>query len=300
LQVVLSPAGSVNAGALWQVDSGALQTNQAIIAGLSAGVHTITFNQVSGWTTPAIQSVSVTNSQTTLATGNYVLQTGSLQVVILPSAVTTAGAKWQVDGGTLQASGTALSGLLPGIHTISFNTVLGWASPASQSVTITNTLTTSTAAAYTQYMLNYQPQLTGMIRAGGGFQFLLLGQVGSNYVVQASSNLAIWTSISTVTIPTDGFITITDSNMTTHIQRFYRAVTSSINLPQLTGMTQNRGVAQFVLTAQPGSSAMIQASSNLFNWSAILTNTIPAGGSLLISDSASPNQPRRFYRAITQ
>ena len=227
LQVMISPSASVNAGAQWRVGSGAWQTNGGIVADLSVTSHTLSFNSISGWTTPPSQTVSITNSQTTLATGSYVLQTGSLQVTILPSAVITAGAKWRVDGGTFQAGGTTLSGLLPGSHTIDFNTVLGWTTPASQVVAVTYTLTTSATATYTQEgsspVTIHPPQLAATMVAGGRFQFVLTGSVQSNYVIQTSSDLAGWTSISTNTIPAGGAVTITDSNMTGQIQRFYRA-----------------------------------------------------------------------------
>ena len=125
LQVLISPPGAINAGAQWQVDSGAWQTNEGIVAGLAEGAHTVSFSVIPGWTAPASQAITITNSQTTLVQSTYVLQSGSLQVTILPAAAVTAGAEWQVDGGTLHAGGTTLSGQTLGAHTLGFNTVLG-------------------------------------------------------------------------------------------------------------------------------------------------------------------------------
>jgi sugar lactone lactonase YvrE len=225
LQVMISPSGSINAGALWQVGGGAWQTNGGIVTGLSVGTHTLSFYPISGWTTPSSQAVAITLRQTTLATGAYVLQTGSLQVTLAPSAVIIAGAKWQVNGGTPQASGATLSGLLPGNYTVSFKTVLGWSTPVAQVVTINNTLTTPATATYTLPTQPPQPtQLTGMIAASGGLQFVVSGTVGSGCVVQASSDLAGWTPISTNTIPEGGSMTIIDTDMTKYNRRFYRAV----------------------------------------------------------------------------
>jgi hypothetical protein len=225
LQVMISPSGSINAGALWQVGGGAWQTNGGIVAGLSVGTHTLSFCPISGWTTPSSQAVAITLRQTTLATGAYVLQTGSLQVTLAPSAVIIAGAKWQVNGGTPQASGATLSGLLPGNYTVSFNTVLGWSTPVAQVVTINNTVTTPATATYT---LPKEPpqatQLTGMIAASGSLQFVVSGTTGSSCVVQASSDLAGWTPISTNTIPEGGSMTIIDNDMTKYNRRFYRVV----------------------------------------------------------------------------
>lgn len=224
LQVTISPAGSVAAGAQWRVDAGAWQTNAAIVAGLSVGNHILAFSSVSGWTTPAGQTVAVTNSETTPGAGTYVFQTGSLRVTIYPAAVVSAGAQWQVDGGAWQASGATLSGLPPGSHTVGFVTALGWVTPVNQPVTITNTLTTSAAATYAVYTANPPAQLTGMTFAGGKFRFVLNGNVGSNYVIQTSSNLVAWTSIATNTIPAGGAVTVTDSNAVSPTRRYYRAV----------------------------------------------------------------------------
>jgi hypothetical protein len=192
LQVTIAPVGAANAGAQWNVDSGAWQTNGGIVAGLSAGVHNLYFNSISGWTGPSSQVVTITNSQTTLATGTYVLQTGSLQVTILPAAVVTVGAKWQVDGGTLQASGATLSGLLPGSHTVSFNTALGWSTPADQQVTITNGQTTSNTGIYVQKIagtgaLQVTLLPSGAVNAGAQWQVDGSGTLAGGVIV---SNLA--------------------------------------------------------------------------------------------------------------
>jgi hypothetical protein len=225
LQVLISPSGSINAGGLWQVGGGPWQTNGGIVAGLSVGKHILSFYPISGWTTPSSQTVAISDRQTTLATGAYLLQTGSLQVTLAPSAVNIAGARWQVNGGAPQASGAILSGLLPGNYTVSFNTVLGWSTPVAQVVTINNTLTTPATATYTLPMQPSQPpQLTGMIAASGSLQFVVSGTTGSSCVVQASSDLAGWTPLSTNTIPESGSMTIIDTDMTKYNRRFYRAV----------------------------------------------------------------------------
>ena len=52
-------------------------------------------------------------------------QTGSLQVTITPSGAISAGAQWQVDGGAWRNSGSTVSGLSVGSHTVAFKTVSG-------------------------------------------------------------------------------------------------------------------------------------------------------------------------------
>ncbi|MGD0350993.1 MAG: hypothetical protein ABSB84_11885 [Verrucomicrobiota bacterium] len=70
------------------------------------------------------------------------------------------------------------------------------------------------------------------------------------------------------------------------------------NPPQLSGIAMTNGVFRFVLNGPVGSNYVIQVSSNLMNWSAISTNTIPAGGSTNLSDPSVTNKSRRFYRAV--
>lgn len=221
LQVIISPVGAVNAGAQWRVDYGvSLWTNAAIVAGLSAGPHTISFTGLAGWTTPARQTITITNGQTTLALATYVWQSGLLQVTLSPAPAVAAGARWQVDGGTFQASGVTLSGLSPGTHAIGFNTVLGWITPSNQTVTITDGLTATAGAIYYVRM----PQLAGMAVAGGGFQFVLNAQAGSNCVIEVSSDLVTWSPFSTNTVPESGSISVNDPAIATQARRFYRAV----------------------------------------------------------------------------
>jgi hypothetical protein len=57
----------------------------------------------------------------------------------------------------------------------------------------------------------------------GQFQFQLTGQVGSNYVVEASTDLTTWIPIATNVIPDSGFISFADPFATNFSRRFYRA-----------------------------------------------------------------------------
>ena len=62
------------------------------------------------------------------------------------------------------------------------------------------------------------PQVTG---GRTNFTFLLSGPVGSNYVMQVSTNLSNWSSVSTSTIPLGGSITLSNA-IGSDKQRFYR------------------------------------------------------------------------------
>ena len=69
-------------------------------------------------------------------------------MTISPQGAIDAGAKWLVDGGTPQTSGTKVDNLAVGTHTVSFSDVLGWTKPIPQTVTINNGQTTTASGTY--------------------------------------------------------------------------------------------------------------------------------------------------------
>ena len=148
LQVNLAPPAAVSAGAQWQVDDGAWQSSGATVANLTLGNHTLSFLTVADWATPVNQTVAINSNQTTTAIGLYVQQSGSLQVIMSPAGAVTAGAQWQVDGGSWQNSGATVAGLTLGSHTVAFLMVPGWGVPDSQIVTVNANQTTAASAIY--------------------------------------------------------------------------------------------------------------------------------------------------------
>jgi major membrane immunogen (membrane-anchored lipoprotein) len=148
LKVTVGPDAAVSAGAEWKVDSGGWQKSGAVVGGLSVGSHKVSFKAVTGWNTPAIQTVNILNGQTAPADGLYVQQTGSLKVTITPAAAVSAGAMWNVDKGSWQTSGTTLSGITVGSHVVYFAPIVGWPAPAPVPVTINNGKTTTATGTY--------------------------------------------------------------------------------------------------------------------------------------------------------
>jgi uncharacterized repeat protein (TIGR01451 family) len=65
-------------------------------------------------------------------------------------------------------------------------------------------------------------KLVGSYVTGNGFSLVLTGQTGEPYIVQFSTNLTSWVSISTNT-PVNGTFTIIDSAATGAPNRYYRA-----------------------------------------------------------------------------
>ncbi|HVV73529.1 MAG TPA: hypothetical protein VHI52_18795, partial [Verrucomicrobiae bacterium] len=54
------------------------------------------------------------------------------------------------------------------------------------------------------------------------------------------------------------------------------------------------------IQALPGQSIVVEASTNLTQWSVIQTNVAPLEGVILFKDSEAPSLPGRFYRARVQ
>ncbi len=79
----------------------------------------------------------------------------------------------------------------------------------------TNSVTVSTSA---------PPELANPQRiAGGGFSFLLAGSPMTTYIIQVSTNLTTWNSISTNSVPANGVLNVTDSQAASFSRRYYRA-----------------------------------------------------------------------------
>jgi spore germination protein GerM len=153
----LQPEAARNAGARWKLtasgyDSGWLTSGQSVQRPI--GAHQIQYNSVSGWNSPANESITVANNQTVNRTGTYVQQTGSVSVTINPAAANTAGAQWRLIQGSTYDSGWRNSGqsvtALVGSYTISFRTISGWNRPADISVSVTNGSSLTRTGTYEQ------------------------------------------------------------------------------------------------------------------------------------------------------
>jgi len=71
LRVTIDPVDARTSGARWRVDGGSWETSGATLSGLSVGAHTLSFNDVPGWTRPEDQQVTIDGNQTTQASATY-------------------------------------------------------------------------------------------------------------------------------------------------------------------------------------------------------------------------------------
>ena len=70
-------------------------------------------------------------------------------------------------------------------------------------------------------------------------------------------------------------------------------------LPRLSlARSPTSGQLEFRLNGEPGRSYIIQATTNLIQWTPVRTNSAGADGMLSFADSPSPDAPKRFFRAL--
>ena len=149
LQVTLAPAGAVAAGGQWRRrgttawhDSGAIET------GVPIGIHTIEFKFVSGWVSPAAQTLTIARGQNGQTSGTYV-RGGALCVTLEPAEAVESGAQWRRAGATAwHDSGTTETEILPGDYDVEFKRIDDWAAPPNQRMAVRAAQTTVTSAVY--------------------------------------------------------------------------------------------------------------------------------------------------------
>jgi hypothetical protein len=150
LRITISPQGAIDAAAKWRrVGTSAWQDSGAAEAGIPVGQYSVEFSDVTGWTKPANQTVTISNGQTTRATGTYIIQAGYLRVTIGPSGAVNAGAKWRRVGTSIwRSNGTTEAGIPVGQYTVEFSDVVGWTKPDNQTVAISIGQTTTATGTY--------------------------------------------------------------------------------------------------------------------------------------------------------
>jgi hypothetical protein len=130
---------------------------------------------------------------------------------------------------------------------------------------------------------------------GGVLQVSMTGLAGQTYLIQASTDLVNWTTLTTLTL-TNGTGQFTDPATASYPQRFYRAVVFSQVQPQMGSLQLFSGsVVQVTVKGLPGQPYIIEASTNLVNWVTLTNVVLPTSVWQFIDTSTNFNQ--RFYRA---
>jgi hypothetical protein len=138
-------------------------------------------------------------------------------------------------------------------------------------------------------------------QTNGQFQVMLAGlSPGKRTVIQSSTDLWNWNSISTNVALSDT-MTFSDDWATDANPRFYRAIQLTDVFVKFALTSPERsplGQFRFTLTGvTPGRTNVIEASTNLVNWTAISTNVVSTNR-VTVTDSGATNHDRRHYRAF--
>jgi hypothetical protein len=224
VQVVIGPAGATNAGGAWQLDAGAWQSSGVVVSNVPLGSHTVSFLSLPGWITPSNQTVTVANNQTTNLTATY-FASGALQVSLQPAGAVSAGAQWQLDGGSWYASGVLVTNLAAQSHTLAFSNLSGWISPTNGTVTVIADQTNLVTALYVEIAGNLQVDLIPDGAVSDGAQWQLDGGAGepSGFTltnVAIGSHTVSFSSLADWVSPTNQVVTI-QSNVTSRVMGAY-------------------------------------------------------------------------------
>lgn len=167
LKVDLSPSDAILAGAQWNIDGQEWRNSGDLINDLPIGEYNINFKYVSGWQVPASKKVTILVNQTSNLSGIYtkVQEYGSVAVEILPIDADNAGARWKLDTGNWQTSGSTLNNIATGYHTISFSDLQGWTKPDNQNIEIQANEKLNISATYTKIISDKEVNLSVPFKA---------------------------------------------------------------------------------------------------------------------------------------
>jgi len=180
-----------------------------------------------------------------------------------------------------------LGGLMPGTgyqYRAWAKNSAGWSSSGA------GTFTTE-AATYT-VVVNASPTGGGVVGGGGTFA------AGSSRAVSATANggwmFVNWTEEGGAVSgsATHVFTLNGNRNLTANFESLPPAA-----VPRLSGARLVDGVLSFALSGEPGRRFVVEISSDLVAWSPALTNVVPAGGEVVVTDPTRSDGGTRFYRA---
>ena len=292
--VNILPQAAASAGVKWGWnqndfrDSGTSYTTWA-------GAYFIVLHSVDGWISPVpsgLLPVTLTAGQTTTYTATFTQDTtpGLLTVTLSPQDAVTAGARWHVNGGTAQGNGATVS-LPPGTnYVLTFDSVSGWTSPLSQTVTVQRAQTVIAGGNYTpragQPVIGSISPPLGWMSGGtlltiGGVNFtapasVLVGGQPATSVVVSSSALLTCVAPATSTYGTAPVVVQTSGGSTTNLNGFAY------------GMTLGKKVS---LVGSVGGSAFGVAVQGNYAY-------VGEGRSLLVLDISTPSSPSRVGKVV--
>lgn len=305
LQVNVQPAGTPLQTGRWTIDGSGSFTSGTATNIAMAGTHSLTFSAVSGFTSPATQSLTVTNGATNVVTAVYLSTTaGNLLVNIGPGAANTAGAMWQADNSGIWLPTGIATNLAAGSHTISFTNLAGWTTATNQTVTLTNGVLAQVTGTYVvaptgALQVNLSP--AGAVTAGAQWQVDSGAFQSSGAVVaglNAGSHTVAFKPVSGWLTPGGQTPSVTGGTTNT-ISGTYVAIVA----PVITNFTVSGTNLVIKGSGTTGAGFSVVATNNVTlphtNWPVIFTGTI-TNGSFIYNGTFNPSVGGKFYRVSSQ
>ena len=117
LQVAISPAAVIAAGAQWQVDFGAWQNSGATVTNLSATNHAVNFKGIDYWSAPTNQTVLIKGNSVAKVTGAYTFNGAGIYNGLFAKGDTNVVSSGLLSGLAVTATGSYSGKLLIGDST---------------------------------------------------------------------------------------------------------------------------------------------------------------------------------------
>gem|GEM_PF-670114 len=169
--------------ARWTLNKKDMYENDRTLGKL-AGRRTVSFAEVPGWDTPAVQSVTVPRNAPLAVTGAYKRQTGSVAVTFEGPAE----ARWSIDGDGAYASGDTVENVPVGNRTIRFSGVPHWDTPEEIVVLVAKGALVEAKGAYVHQVGSIKVSIDGPKEASwtvNGRGLYATGDTASNIPVGA-------------------------------------------------------------------------------------------------------------------
>jgi hypothetical protein len=138
-------------------------------------------------------------------------------------------------------------------------------------------------------------RILSLTPTNGGFRILMVGVGGKTFALQATTDMAHWTTLTNFTFVNDTFEFV-DADAANFEKRFYRAI--NFAGPRFLSQTPTNGALRMTLVGDVGKTFVLQASTNLVDWTSLTTFTF-AGITFDFVDAQFSNYAQRFYRAIS-
>lgn len=160
----------------WKIDGGAWNASGATVSDLALGEHVVEYAAVEGYVAPAPVTFSLALGEHRVLDAAHTLGAATLTVALTPSS-----ARWNLDGGSWNASGASVA-TTSGPHTIAFEPVAGFDAPAAENIVLGVDENRSVTR-------HYPPAAYAVIKAftdGGANAVFVRGSDGAVYIATRS------------------------------------------------------------------------------------------------------------------